>query len=386
MSKLVVNPTQHVLYCHAENGEWLGAEELRSLRPRPTVNDVDVYLSECSDIPCETGSYLPIAGLCAIPPCTSWRVSRDGYHFEANLESFEARPVTLDSSLRYVRMLLSRKAHGDLLGVELSGGLDTSIIIELLKRWRIPFALVGMANDRYEFRTEREVQLFYATCCPVVRLYSGKNIPAFDRLDEVPPHPFPTMGSLNFAHAKQKAEMCREFGVTTLLSGDAGDRLLSFPTPQWNLSGRTPSNWAYWNLAQTIWADQYVFLPRGIQFISGFAIGRIPTLILQLREGLGEDRMKIWARRNFKSYLPEILSDYAYKAFHDGWIVDSLIYAHQTILKMAAFVYDIIPHPEIAPKKIEELLLDFRNFDPSKQNQLLLRLSFLTWVYSNHRK
>jgi hypothetical protein len=188
--------------------------------------------------------------------------------------------------LRYVRRLLKRADYGNLLGVELSGGLDTSIIIEFLIRWQIPFALIGMRTDRYEFRTERTIQEYYAQRCPTVRMYSGKDIPAFSRLDEVPPHPYPTMFSLNFSQSQKKAETCRDIGVTTLLSGDAGDRLLSFPTPQLSSNGRTPVNWSYWNLAQTIWDDQYIFSPKGVRFISGLASGRIPALVLQLRAGI----------------------------------------------------------------------------------------------------
>lgn len=363
----------------------MGSDELLALRPRPTLEDVDIYLSEFSDIPSATGSYSPIAGLCAIPPRTSWRVDRKRYHFESDLQSFRAHATTLELSLRYAQRLLTRANYGNLLGVELSGGLDTSIIIEFLIRWRIPFALIGMSTDRYEFRTEREVQMYYAGRCPKAHLYSGKEIPAFSKLDEVPPHPFPSMSSLNYAHAQKKAELCRDLGVTTLLSGDAGDRLLAFPSPQWGPSARTPENCAYWNLAQTIWTDQHLFQTTGVRYVSGLAIGRIPTQILQLRSGLGEDRMKLWTRRELKSYLPDILSNYAYKAFHDGWVNDGIIAARDTIRKMAELAFAIVPHRELAPNRMEETIMDFRNLDAEKQHQFLLRLSFITWVYSNHR-
>jgi hypothetical protein len=216
-------------------------------------------------------------------------------------------------------------------------------------------------------------------------MYSGKDIPAFYKLDEVPPHPYPTLGCLSFAHALKKAEICRDLGVTTLLSGDAGDRLLCFPPPKWKLSGRTPENWAYWNLAQTIWSDQYIFNPNGIRFISGLAVNRIPTLILQLRSGLGTDRMKLWARRKLRPYLPDILCNYAYKAFHDGWIVDSISLSRLQVRKMAELAFDVVPHPELAPNKMDESAKEFRTLDAENQHQFLLRLSFVTWVYSNHR-
>lgn len=386
MSKLVVNPTQHILYCRAASGDWLASDRLLTLRPRPNLEDAEAYLSGLSDIPCAAGSYSPIAGLCAIPPKTRWLVSEKRYSFEGDLRSYRASPTTLDSCLHYARRLLTRANYGDLLGVELSGGLDSSIIIEFLMRWKIPFALIGMRTDRYEFRTERAIQSYYAQRCPTVRLYSGKDVPAFSRLDEVPPHPYPTMGSLNFSHAQKRAEICRDLGVTTLLSGDAGDRLFSFPSPQWSMSGRLPENWAYWNLAQTIWSDQYVFHPMGIRFLSGLAMRRIPTLILQLRTGLDEDRMKLWARRTLKAYLPDILSEYAFKAFHDGWMVDSIISARRTIRKMSELVFDIVPHPKLAPNTVDGDVVEFRTLNLRRQHDLLLSLSFITWVYSNHRR
>jgi len=385
MSKIVVNSTDQIRYCSAESGEWLSSDKLRALRPRPTLEDAEIYLSGASDIPCATGAYLSIAGLCAIPPGTIWRISQKRYHFANDLDTFRAYPTTLHSCLRYVRRLLKRADYGNLLGVELSGGLDTSIIIEFLIRWQIPFALIGMRTDRYEFRTERTIQEYYAQRCPTVRMYSGKDIPAFSRLDEVPPHPYPTMFSLNFSQSQKKAETCRDIGVTTLLSGDAGDRLLSFPTPQLSSNGRTPVNWSYWNLAQTIWDDQYIFSPKGVRFISGLASGRIPALVLQLRAGFGEDRMKLWARRELKPYLPGILSNYAYKAFHDGWVVDSIISACSTVRKMAELAFDVVSHPKFAPSRMVDTIMQFRKLDARMQHRFLLQLSFVTWVYSNHR-
>lgn len=374
-----------MLYCCAESGELVSPAKLAALRPRPTLEDAEIFLSGFSDIPSEAGSYSPIAGLCAIPPKTSWWVSPKQYRFEKDLQSFKGYPTSLDTCLRYAQRLVARANRDNLLAVDLSGGLDSSIIIDFLMQWRRPLALIGMRGDRYEFRTEREIQSYYAKHCPTVRMYSDKDIPAFSRLDEVPPHPYPTMQSLNFAHAQKKAEICQDLGVTTLLSGDAGDRLLGFPSPQWSPSGRTPENWAYWNLACTLWIDQHIFNPIGVRYISGLAVGRLPTLILQLRSGFSEDPKKLWARRKLSPYLPSMLSNYAYKAFHDGWVVDGVISALPTVRKMAKLAFAIVPHPELVPNRMEESATEFRNLEFHKRHQFLNRLTFITWVYSNHR-
>ena len=385
MPQLVENHTRDIQYCRADDGKWVDPDYLRSLRPHPRIEDVEAYLSGRSDLPCLAGSYLPIAGLCTIPPKTMWRVDRNQYDFVRDLRSFEVLNANLESTISSAYRLLTQTNNGNYLGVELSGGLDTSIIIEFLSRWQIPFALIGMRSDRYEFRTEREVQMFYADRCPTVRLYSGNDIPAFSRLDEVPPHPLPTMGSLNFAHAQKRAELCRDLGVKTLLSGDAGDMLLSLAAPRQAISGRVPNNWAYWNLAQSIWTDQYVFKPIGVRFVSGLAVGRIPGQILHLRSGLKEDRMKLWARNKLNSYLPDMLSKHAYKAFHDGWISEGIVAAIPAITKMAYLAFNAVPHPALSPEKIEKSAINFAKLNADSQNSFLMALSFIIWVYSHNR-
>lgn len=382
---LVVNSTRRIRYCFAESGQWLDEDRPLSFQPRPTIEEVDLFLSEQSDIPSQIGAYSPIAGICAIPPGTSWQTGPDRYYFKSDTRSYAANPTTLDSTLRYAQKLINRLHSGTAVGVDISGGLDSSIVIELLTRWNIPVALVGMRSDRYEFRTEREVQNYYAQRASNLRLYSGEDVPAFSRLDEVPPHPFPTINSLNFAHAMKKVELCEDMGITTLLNGDAGDRLLSFSPPVLNSFGRAPGNWAYWNLAQSIWIDQYLFQPNGLRYISAFAAGRIPTLILQLRSGLDEDRMKLWARRKLKAYLPDLLTNYAYKAFHDGWIIDGIMAAGAVIRKISEVAFNVVPHAELTPDSMEESAIRFRKLDSQQRQRFLLRLSFVTWLYSNQK-
>lgn len=385
MSNLVANHSRLIRYCYADSGQWLEEIDLKEFKPCPTVEEVELFLSDHSDIPCERGSYAPISGICAIPPKTSWRTARDRYDFVADLRSYAAKPTTLDRTLNYVRKFVSRLQHNELVGVELSGGLDTSIIIEFLMRWHVPIALVGMRSDRYEFRTERVVQEYFEKRSSKVGFYSDEEVPAFSRLDEVPPHPFPTINSLNFAQAQRRVELCRQMGITTLLNGDAGDRLLSFAPPEWKSFGRTPANWAFWNLAQSIWANQYFFQPNGIDYVSGFAMGAIPAHILQLRAGLYEDRMKLWARRQLSPYLPDILTNYAYKAFHDGWIIDGIMAARPVIRKISEVAFDVVHHSELVPKRMEEAASAFRNLQPQQRQRFLLRLSLATWLYSNYK-
>jgi asparagine synthetase B (glutamine-hydrolysing) len=47
---------------------------------------------------------------------------------------------------------------GNTIGVHLSGGLDSSIIIGMLNHFDIPFYLIGLVSQRFEFRTEKKIQ------------------------------------------------------------------------------------------------------------------------------------------------------------------------------------------------------------------------------------
>lgn len=268
------------------------------------------------------------------------------------------------------------------MAVELSGGLDSSLIIEFMLRQEFPLSLVAFVSSRYEFRTERAVQAHYEEQCSSVCLIPYEECPAFGFLDKVPSHPFPAQESLFYARHLAAAKACVTLEVDLLLSGEAGDQLLGFAPDPCDFRGRAPKGYAYWNLAE-LWSDQYVYRPLGCSYVSGLALGRLPAMLLQARAGLGSDHMKIWARNKLRNHLPTMLTDYAYKAFHDGWVIDGLLAARSTIHKIADYSYNLIGHPALSPSLMLENSENYRHLSEEQRRQFLAMLSFATWAYSN---
>jgi asparagine synthetase B (glutamine-hydrolysing) len=384
MARLIPNNTSKILYYRAEDGQVIDTAELSARPPWPSREDVDRHLANGLFVLRRPGTYLPIAGICALPPRTQWWMTNNVYKFAGDLRPPRAKTGTVEAALDYGRRLLVRMGRHSRLGVELSGGLDSSIVIEFLLRQGVPVSLIAFTSKRYEFRTERAIQSHYEQRCSSVHLIPYEESPAFSQLEEVPPHPFPAQESLFFARHRAAAKACHELGIDVLFSGEAGDQLLGFEPERCDAGGRAPAGYAYWNLAE-LWSHQHVHIPQGNSYVSAIALGRLPSMILQARSSLGPDHMKLWIRHKLRDYLPPMLTEYAYKAFHDGWVIDGLIAASRAIRRMSKCAYEITRHPELEPGLMEASSKQYRVLNEKDRTRFLARLSFVTWVYSNHR-
>lgn len=383
MAALVFNRTSSIQYCRAEDGRLVELTETTQAQFKPTYEDVNRHLANGIFTLRRPGSYAPIAGLCALPPHTSWLVSSDVYKFAGDLRKPHSKSSTVKDIFDYAQKLLAiTKKENKRVAVELSGGLDSSIVIEFLLRQSVPVSLIAFTSNRYEFRTERMIQSHYERRCSSVHLIPYENSPAFSHLDEVPSHPFPVQESLFFSRHMAAAKACKELGVEILLSGEAGDQLMGFEPESCDAFGHAPEGYAYWNLSE-LWSDQYVYQPLGCNYVSGLAVGKLPALILQARSGLGPDHMKMWARNNLENFLPKMLTKFAYKAFHDGWVIDGLITAAPTIYRISKNAYQITHHPELQPSLIQASAMQYRFLSEEQRAKFFAKLAFITWVFSN---
>lgn len=385
MKKLLVNNTSKIIYCRAEDGQLIHPDQIKDYNLKPTFEDLNRHLQNGLFTLRRPGEYLPIVGLCALPPRTSWLVSPDSYKFVADLRVSHSKASKIEDAFHYVGNLLNKtKNWYKGIGVELSGGLDSSIVIEYLLRQNIPVSLIAFTSERYEFRTERAIQSYYEGRCSSVHLITYENSPAFSCLEEVPPHPFPVQESLFFSRHRAAAKACQLLGVDVLLSGEAGDQLLGFEPEPCNEFGHAPQGYAYWNLAE-LWSNQYVYQPYGTSYVSGLALGRLPAILLNARTGLGADHMKMWARNKLQDFLPSMLTQFAYKAFHDGWVIDGLLAACPSIRRMSKYAYSITRHPELEPSLMQKLAENYRFMNESQRSSFFAKLSFVTWAFSNHK-
>jgi len=328
----------------------------------------------------QPGKYKYFQGLAAIPPKTIINTESTYYEIISNTPNYK---ISSSYNLDYLREYLELIKHeflGKKIGVELSGGLDSSLVIEALLKLKIDPVLIGFSSDEFEFRTEREIQKYYHNKASNSILLKYEDHYAFSNLKETPVHPIPVSESHFFQRHKTVAVTARNFNVDILFSGEAGDQLLSSPL-NLETNKKIPLEFGYWCLSEH-WSNQYVYNKLGVQYISGMALGLIPSILLSLRNGQQFDPMKIWARKYFNYCLPHNLSNYAYTAFHNGWVAKGLINAANTIEEICELSYFQTRNDTLNPDKMKSMALKYGALDENKKKLFLINLAYSTWFYS----
>ena len=267
---------------------------------------------------------------------------------------------------------------GKHIGIHLSGGLDSSIIIALLKHFNIPFSLVGMTSTRYEFRTEKHIQQILAHWGNKAVLIDYEDYLPLSQLEKVPPHQHPEMLSMNYHASKAMAIECQKMGIEVLFTGNGGDNVFADAVP----SNPQECIW----LPQVFmdnWLDDFAYAPYGIEVVPFYADSGIMNTIYNLRLGKGEDNSKLWARQFFKDYLPHELVNYTYCADFWGLYIDGLQDAIPTVRKLFEQAYDLTQNPYFSRQKTDELLSqDLLNAHKPMYQAIESRISLAVWLNS----
>lgn len=269
------------------------------------------------------------------------------------------------------------KFDGKKIGVQLSGGLDSSIIIGLLSYLKIPFYLVGMTTNRYEFRTERYIQnLLISLAKDTVLLDYNEYLPLSNLLD-VPVHQYPELLSINYSSENAMALACQNFGIEVLLTGDGGDNLFAEEIPD------NPDQCPW--LPQVFsdpWPSEYIYGPRGVALVPFFADHGFMDCIFNLRRGKGEDNSKWWARKYFERILPRELVNYKYCADFWGLYVSGMQEAIPTIKVLFDQAFELTGN-KIFSSSSTTSLLGQDMLDPKKEmyQTIEARIAFAVWLH-----
>lgn len=214
------------------------------------------------------------------------------------------------------------------IGVQLSGGVDTSLIIGTLRHLGVPHQLIGVsALSRYEFRTESFVQQLLLDEAGNGTLIDHEEFLPFSNMREIPPHQIPQAGLTGFAVAKAMAAAAQRLDVTVLLTGSGGDMVLGGDA-RGGCCNWTPSAF------QDHWAQDMIYSPCGVHCVAFFADDGVGSAIWKMRRGQHEDLRKKWARTKFREFLPKQLVDYTYKADFWGVYLDGLSTHLEELLTM----------------------------------------------------
>jgi len=287
--------------------------------------------------------------------------------------------VTGLNEFLYAAKTFFDKYAGKKIGVQLSGGLDSSIIIGLLKHFGIPFSLIGMSTTRYEFRTERYIQNLLAEWGDNAILIDYEaHLPQFD-LDKVPPFQYPDLLCLNYSSDQAMAKECEKLDIDILLTGNGGDNVFADEVP----SNPKACNWRP-QIFTDSWLKDVVYAPKGVDLLPFFGDLQILEAIYNLRIGQPEDIPKLWARNFFRNYLPKELVNYSYCADFWGLYIDGLHSSLSTIRQLCSHAFELTLHPHFSNNSIDALLnQDLLIAKKEMYQKLESRIALAVWLNSS---
>ena len=314
-------------------------------------------------------------------------VQYPGMRWNLSLGSLEDpffRPVIEECSLE---LLLHRasgvfaRCAGRHIGVQLSGGVDSSIIIGLLRAFDIPYSLVGLSTERYEFRTERYVQLKLADQCGRAELIDYETCLPLSGLDQVSAHCLPDISCINFTSDTAMAEACKRLGVEVLFSGSGGDVVLGTEVPH----NPVTCSWQP-QIFNYTWPKEVIYAGHGVELVSFYDDQELVNGLYNMRRGQGDDGDKLWARRFFRDFLPSELVDFTYRADYWGVYVDGLQGALTTVQSLCHRAYELTGNPYFSPENLAGLLkMDLLQTDKILYQKIESRAALGTWINSLSR-
>jgi hypothetical protein len=287
----------------------------------------------------------------------------------------EYTEVEIDDFLRKSGIFFD-KFRNKHIGVQLSGGVDSSLIIGLLNYFGIRHSLVGLFTKRYEFRTESFIQNLIAEKSINPNFINHEEHLPYSGLGSVPPHQHPDASCCNFNANQAMASVCNENKIDILLTGSGGDLALG------DNVHNAKCQWIPAIFNDT-WLQDLVYTPKGTVVLSFFSDPDILGCIWNLRRGQKTDPKKIWARNFFRDFLPKELVDFTYKADFWGLYIDGLLNSLPEIRSIHKKAFDISGNPYFEVANFNEIFKnDLLNCDQVLYQRIEARISAAIWINS----
>ena len=291
-------------------------------------------------------------------------------------------PQLVDSSFdKFIGIVENyfKQFEGRKIGVHLSGGLDSSIIIGLLHYLKIPFTPIGLVCKRFEFRTERHIQEKLLEWGDNGRLIDIEQYPFWSNLLMNPKQQLPDSNIMMNNASFALANAFHEAEVDVVINGQGGDSLFyeAIPNRGFNIG----------NEFLNLWDEVNNYKPNHCELYSFYADKQIINHIYSLRYGQDHDPIKKWARQFFKPILPFELSDYYYKSDYFGIDKSGLSNARHDIQILFEEAYDRLGHEIFSPMSIREFLsIDVNNLEYKTYCAYCSKISIAVWLHSLFRK
>ena len=306
-----------------------------------------------------------------IPPFSKWKYNKKRF----NLLDQPTLPLnsSLKSKVNFIDLIKSKTKYlkNKKIAIELSGGLDSSIIIELFNLCGIETNLIGLISKNYEFRTERIIQEHYAKKHNSFLIDSKDALP-FSSLLDCPPHPLPTKKSLFFYQKEVIAKKCAEEKIDFLFNGIIGDTVFCDKIES--------TRWHKWELDNN-WFNDFVFQPQKVSYITT-NFDFVLNYFFNQRKHKQSDPFKIWARNHFKDILPKTLSKYYYKTDHFEEIIEGIYSAENDISETYKLTKRITKNHLFTFQNLGKDLNNFKLTNDQEINTFFAKVSYAVWIYS----
>ena len=254
--------------------------------------------------------------------------------------------------------------------------MDSSLIIGVLKHLDIPYSLVGLYNNRYEFRTEFYIQKkIMDNARGAILIDYEEHLPMSD-LDLIPPHQTPDLYSIVFAPNLAVAKACVKLGIDVIITGSGGDVLFATEAPLNECKWRT-------GFFHDKWSQDIIYSPYGIEVEPFYADSSIAECIWNMRRGQPSDFRKLWARQKFRDFLPHELVDYTFKGDFWGLYIDGLMNNLSHMRKIHDEAFELSKNNYFHSLNLDALLSqDLHNCDQRLYQRIEARISSAIWYVS----
>ncbi|MFZ4707236.1 MAG: asparagine synthase-related protein [Bacteroidales bacterium] len=309
-------------------------------------------------------------------PGTKWNIDQN--KLEEDRFNPNANKITKDGFYAASETFFAQYREKNI-AVHLSGGLDSSIIIGLLKYHNIPFSLIGLSSSRFEFRTERRIQDILSKFGANVFLIDLDDYPSYSQLSQIHPHQIPDAYIRDNQASLAMAEACRRLGIEVCFSGQGGDTIFADAIPS------LPNTWScnISNEFRNPWYEDILYPSCNVVLVSFYADKGIIEALYNLRVGQGADVQKKWARKYFKHILPNELVNYTYCADFFGVSLNGLHKARPEIEALFKKAYELVGHPVFSPSEIKKMQeMDFFTLEYKTYIDLCSRISIAVWYNS----
>ena len=379
----IVNSTRNLMYWDVNRCVLLTRDEALASVPWVKViheNSLRDHRNNATYTTPIPQDYTPIAGLIPVPAKTSWNLSGSDLSINAVLEPpWKPRNVSIadfEAVANKYRKLTAERP----IAIELSGGLDTSVIIDIARAIGMNFVLVGTISKRYEFRTERLVQDLMCADDPTAFIEEDEVL-YFTRLKDVPLHAQPSSSCITHWTSHKIADAASKLGARFVLNGTGGDQLFACDIRNTESDYSMPDVYRGWALYSG-WTDDNVYKPKGMRYVPSYSLWPVPQYVWSMRRECQADPQKWFARKLFKGRLPRELTEFAYKAGFEGSVYDGARVWFEDIV-------DILRTAEgiggLGSRDVENTVRKLENIvhqEKDSIDEIFQTVSFAAWIYA----